>query len=95
MAKTFNGLPAFENLCLDDLLPTSRSGLQLVASGGDEELFRATAKMVVELQDYGGANPFEVTGVLVEECPSLVAKHGKRAIEQIAKLILASEIRSS
>ena len=40
------------------------------------------------------SDPFGVTEVLAEECPSLVAKHGKRAIEQMAKLILASEIRS-
>jgi hypothetical protein len=93
-SKTFNGPPLFENLCLFDLSPTSRSDLQLVASGGDEELFRATAKMVVELQDNGGANPFLVTEVLAENCPSLVAKYGEEAIEQMAKLIFASEIPS-
>jgi hypothetical protein len=83
----------FENLCLDDLLPTSRSDLQLFLSGGDEELFRATGKMVVECQDFGGADPFGVTEELAYERPSLVAKYGKRAIELMAQLILASEIR--
>jgi len=92
--EVFNGLPEFENLCLNDLSPTSRSDLQLVAPGGDEELFKATAKMVVELQDYGGADPFGVTEALADESPPFVAKHGKRAIEQMAKLILASKIRS-
>jgi hypothetical protein len=89
-----NGLPEFESLCLNDLSPTSRSDLQLVAPGGDEELFKATAKMVVELQDYGGTTPFGVIEPLTDECPSLAAKHGEQAIEQMAKLILASEIRS-
>src|SRR5262245_55785511 len=92
--EVFNELPEFENLCLNDLSPTSRSDLQLVARGGDEELFKATAKMVVELQDYGGADPFGVTEALADESPPFVAKHGKRAIEQMAKLILASKIRS-
>jgi hypothetical protein len=88
------GLPEFENLCLIDLSPTSRSDLQLVAPGGDEELFKATAKMVVELQDYGGTDSFGVTEALADESPPLVAKHGYRVIEQMAKLILVSEIRS-
>ena len=48
--------------------------------------------MVVELQDYGGVNPFQVTEELAGECPSLVAKYGEQAVEQMAKLILASEI---
>jgi hypothetical protein len=94
MAKIFNGSPEFESLSLNDLIPPNGSGLQLVASDGDEELFRTTAKMAVELQDYGGANPSQVTGVLADECPSLVAKYGTRVIEQMAKLIFASEIRS-
>jgi hypothetical protein len=93
MLENFKGLPRPENLCIDDLLPTSQSDLQLVFCG-DEELFRATAKMVVQLQDYGGTNPFGVTEVLADDCPSLAAKHGEEAIFQMAKLILSSEIRS-
>ena len=81
-----NGLPEFESLCLNDLSPTSRSDLQLVAPGGDEELFKATAKMVVELQDYGGTTPFGVIEPLTDECPSLAAKHGEQAIEQRSQI---------
>ena len=92
MPENLKWLPELENLCLDDLLPTSRSDLQLVP-GGDEELFRATAKIVVECMDYGGLYPSQAPEVLAGDCPSLAAKHGEEAIFQMAKLILSSEIR--
>jgi len=93
MPENLKWLPELENLCLDDLLPTSRSDLQLVP-GGDEELFRATAKIVVECMDYGGIYPSQAPEVLADDCPSLAAKNGEEAIFQMAKLILSSEIRS-
>jgi len=72
-----NLLPEFENLRLNDLSPdmaaTSRSDLQLVAALGDEELFKATAKVVVECMDYGGLYPSQAPEVLAGDCPSLVA----------------------
>jgi hypothetical protein len=92
MAKTSNGLPEFENLWLDDLLSTSPSGLQLVASGGGEELFRAAAKYIVECMDCGGLRPSDVVEELVSN--PLFASRGELAIERMAKLIFASEIRS-
>lgn len=90
MPKTLSGLPGFENLRLNDLLPASRFDLQQVTSSGDEELFRAAAKMVVKLQDVGGTDPFWVAEELGSEYPSLVAS--RPAIERLAELILASEI---
>ena len=92
MAKTFNGLPGFENICLDDLSPTSRSDPQLFLPGRDEELFRAAAKYIVECMDCGGLRPSDVVEELVSN--PLFASRGKLAIEQMAKLIFASEIRS-
>ena len=91
MPRTLSGLPGFENLRLNGLTPASPD-LQQVASGGDEELFGATVKVVVELQDFGGTDAFSAAEILSSEYPSLVAKHGKSAIEQLANLILASEI---
>jgi hypothetical protein len=92
MSENLKWLSELENLCLDDLLPTSRSDLQLFL-GGDEELFRATAKIVVECMDYGGIYPSEAPDVLADDYPSLAAKYGKEAIFQMAKLIHSSEIR--
>jgi hypothetical protein len=85
-------LPSLDELCLNDLLPVSRSDLPLVVSSGDEELLILTAEIVVELQDRGGAAPWCVIEKLTDDCPSLVADHGERVIEQVAKFILSSEI---
>ena len=41
---------------------------------------------------YGGLYPSQAPEVLAGDCPFLAAKHGEEAIEQMAKLILASEI---
>jgi hypothetical protein len=76
------------------LLPVSRPDRLQVASTGDEELFRVTAKIVVELQDCGGTDPFWVAEPLAHDHLSLIAKHGSPAIGELAKLILASEIPS-
>jgi len=92
MQFIFGELLGLENLCLKDLLPTSRLGLQPFVSSGDEELFRVTAKTVVELLDCGATDPFWVAESLAYDNPSLVAKHGRQAIEGIAELILASQI---
>jgi hypothetical protein len=93
-----NADPSLDELCLNDLSPdmaaTSRSDLKLVAALGDEELFRATAKVVVECMDCGGLYPSQAPEALAGDCPSLVAKHGDWAIEQMAKLIMSSEIHS-
>jgi hypothetical protein len=91
-------LPEFENLRLNDLSPdmaaSSRSDLQLVAALGDEELFKATAKVVIECMDYGDLYASQAPEVLAGDWPSLVAKHGEEAVFQMAKLIMSSEIRS-
>jgi hypothetical protein len=92
MQTAFGMLPGFEDLRLSGLSPASPAVLQHVASDDDEELFRATAKMVVELQDIYGAYPSWVADELGSEHPSLVARHGRPAIERIAEFILASEI---
>jgi hypothetical protein len=100
--ETFNFVKnadfSLDELCLNDLRPdmaaTSRSDLQLVAALGDQELFKATAKAIVECQDCGGIHPSQAPGVLADDCPSLADKHGDRAIELMAKLIMSSEIHS-
>jgi hypothetical protein len=86
--------PESESLRLPDLAPTSQSDPQLFLSGDDDELLRATAKIVVECMDYGGLYPSQALETLAGDCPSLVARHGEEAVFQMAKLILASEIRS-
>jgi hypothetical protein len=100
--ETFNFVKnadfSLDELCLNDLRPdmaaTSRSDLQLLAALGDEELFKATAKIVVECMDYGGLYPSQAPGTLAGDCPSLVARHGEEAVFQMAKLIMSSEIHS-
>ena len=92
MEVDFVGITDIDNLCLHDLLPSSRIDLDLSQVSGDEELFRATAKTVLELEDCGSTDPYCVTEVMGWNYPSLVAKHGRPAIERMATFILGSEI---
>jgi hypothetical protein len=85
--------PEFESLRLSDLAPTSQSDPQLFLSGDDDELLRATAKIVVECMDYGGLYPSQAPETLAGDCPSVVTRDGEEAVLQMAKLIMSSEIR--
>jgi hypothetical protein len=86
--------PEFESVCLNDLSSTSQSDPQLFLSGGDEELFKAMAKIVVECMDYSALYSSQAPETLAGDGPSLVARHGEEAVFQMAKLIMSSEIHS-
>jgi hypothetical protein len=85
-------LPHLEAIRWSDLaLPGGRKPLfrQPVPEDG---LLRTLAKIVVECQDYGGADAESTAEELFREEPRIAAECGMQEAERLATLILVSEI---
>src|SRR5262245_30234167 len=85
-------VPNLETLKFDDLLWSGARRSSQLSCRPDTELFAATSRWVIQLQDYGGTNAEGVVDTLRAEEPKLVTKFGPAKIDELATLILEAEI---
>jgi len=77
-----------DNIQLDDL----SSNVEAALADSSRDLFMATAKAVVELQDCGGADPQATLEMIAQDGPEIVSQFSAQCIKEMAALILSAEI---
>jgi len=89
--STASATPAgVKSMAMDDLSFTSEAGLEPMEQLPDAELLRTIAAIIVEPQDYGGADALSAVELLREKRPELAAKYRECDLRAIASLILGA-----